>query len=127
VILDSSAIVSILFGEPATASLLQRMADASILAVSAPTVLESTMVLSRSFKGDARAVVNEFLREFQIEVIPFSREHCDVAVDAFHRFGKGRHPASLNFGDCMSYAAARLSGLPLLFTGDDFLKTDIGV
>jgi len=125
VILDASAIVSILIGEPDSARLLQHMAEAPVLAAAAPTLLESTMVLSRHFKGDARAVMNEFVREFQIEVIPFSRDHYDVAADAFYRLGKGRHAASLNFGDCMSYAAARLSGQPLLFTGSDFARTDI--
>ena len=124
-ILDSSAVVSILIGEPEAARLLQSMAEAPILAIAAPTLLESTLVLAKFFRGDARAIVNEFVREFQVEVIPFSREHGDAAADAFYRFGKGRHPAGLNFGDCMSYAAARLSGLPLLFIGDDFPKTDL--
>ena len=124
-ILDSSAVVSILVGEPEAVRLLQRMAEAPILAIAAPTLLESTMVLGKFFRGDARAIVNEFLREFQVEVIAFSREHCDAAADAFHRFGKGRHPAGLNFGDCMSYAAARISGLPLLFVGEDFAQTDL--
>ena len=101
------------------------MAEAPFLAATAPTLLESTMVLSKHFSGDARAVVNEFVREFQIDVIPFSRDHYDAAIDAFYRFGKGRHAASLNFGDCMSYAAARLSGQPLLYTGSDFARTDI--
>ncbi len=61
----------------------------------------------------------------EVEVIPFTAEHYEVAVDAFERFGKGRHPAALNFGDCLTYAVARLSGLPLLYTGDDFARTDL--
>ena len=125
-ILDSSAILALLLGEPHAARLMRRMHTASILAVAAPTLLETAMVLSGRLPGDTRQLLNEFVREFEIEVIGFSREHFDVAADAFYRYGKGRHPAALNFGDCMSYAAARLSGLPLLFVGDDFPQTDMG-
>jgi len=69
--------------------------------------------------------LNEFLREAEVEVIPFTRDHYDVALDAFARFGRGRHAAGLNFGDCLTYAVARISGMPLLFTGGDFSKTDL--
>jgi len=65
------------------------------------------------------------LRAIGAEIVPFTEEHYDVAVSAFLRYGKGRHPAALNFGDCVSYALARASGLPLLYTGTDFSKTDI--
>ena len=58
-------------------------------------------------------------------MIPFTEEHYDAAVDAFERFGKGRHPAALNFGDCLTYAVARLSGLRLLYIGEDFARTDL--
>jgi ribonuclease VapC len=74
---------------------------------------------------DARGAIARSLRQFRAQVILFTEEHFDVAADAFLRYGKGRHPAALNFGDCMSYAVAALSGLPLLFTGNDFAKTDI--
>ncbi len=60
-----------------------------------------------------------------MEYIPCMPDHYDLAVDAFQRYGKGRHPASLNFGDCLTYAVARIAGLPLLFTGDDFARTDL--
>ena len=60
-----------------------------------------------------------------MEVVSFGPEHLDLAIDAFRRFGKGRHPAGLNFGDCLSYALAKATGEPLLFKGDDFSKTDI--
>jgi len=65
------------------------------------------------------------LRSIGAEIVPFGEEHYEAAVSAFLRYGKGRHPAGLNFGDCMSYALARVSGLPLLYIGDDFSKTDI--
>ncbi|MGA2739136.1 MAG: type II toxin-antitoxin system VapC family toxin [Bryobacteraceae bacterium] len=66
-----------------------------------------------------------FLRRLEAEVISFNEEHLDSAVTAFIRFGCGRHPAALNFGDCMSYAVASVAGMPLLFTGEDFRRTDI--
>ena len=83
------------------------------------------MVLSSRLGRDPRQQLAGFLREMEVEVIPFTAEHYEVAMDAFERFGKGRHPAALNFGDCLTYAVARLSGLPLLYTGNDFARTDL--
>ena len=93
--------------------------------VGAPTLLETVMVLSARLGQDARPIVFAFLRRLEAEVLPFQQEHLDAATTAFLRFGRGRHPAGLNFGDCMSYAVAAVAGLPLLFTGEDFTKTDI--
>jgi ribonuclease VapC len=83
------------------------------------------MVLSARTGRDARGEIARSLRRLQILVIPFTEEHFEVAADAFHRYGKGRHPAALNFGDCMSYAVAAVGGFPLLYTGNDFAQTDI--
>ena len=124
-ILDSSAILAVLLAEPGHSRILERMGEAQIIGVGAPTVVESAIVLSARLGRDARAELNEFLQGAEAEVIPFALEHYNAAVDAFQRFGKGRHPAALNFGDCMSYAVAALAGLPLLFAGNDFSKTDI--
>ena len=66
-----------------------------------------------------------FLRRLEAEVVPFNEEPLDAAATAFIRFGRGRHPAALNFGDCMAYAVASVAGMPLLFAGDDFRRTDI--
>lgn len=66
-----------------------------------------------------------FLQQFEVEEIPFTEAHWRIATDAFLRFGKGRHPAALNFGDCMTYATAKLAGEPLLFVGNDFAQTDL--
>jgi ribonuclease VapC len=66
-----------------------------------------------------------FLRRVKADAVPFNQEHLDAAAAAFLRFGRGSHPASLNFGDCMSYAVAAVAGLPLLYTGEDFARTDI--
>jgi ribonuclease VapC len=89
-------------------------------------VLDSTgIVLAARLRTDSRGFLERFLRRFEIQVLPFEGPDWQEAVFAWQRFGKGRHPAALNFGDCLTYAVARLSGRPLLFVGDDFSKTDL--
>ena len=124
-ILDTSAIIRAVVREPGYERIFERMSAAPMLAVGAATLLETAMVLSSKLVREPRQQLRRFLREMEIEVIPFTAEHYEVAVDAFERFGKGRHPAALNFGDCLTYAVARLSGLPLLYTGNDFARTDL--
>ena len=124
-ILDSSAIVAVILAEPGHETILERISAASALGVGAPTLVEAAMVLSSRLGRDARPLLNEFLREAEVETIPFTADHWNSALEAFLRYGKGRHPAALNFGDCLTYAVASLSGLPLLFAGDDFSKTDL--
>lgn len=124
-ILDSSAIVAILREEDGWEEFVRRAAGAPALAIGSPTLLETAVVLFYRLRADPRPLLNSFLREMNVHIIPFTAEHYEVAVDAFQRFGKGRHPAALNFGDCLTYAVARLSGLPLLYAGDDFAKTDL--
>ena len=125
VILDSSAIVAIMLAEPGYKTLLDKIVSSAVVAVSAPTVVEAAIVLSSRLGRDARPELNEFLRQAEVEVIPFTDEHVNLVMDAFLRYGKGRHPAALNFGDCLAYATAALSASPLLFTGKDFSRTDI--
>ncbi|MBM3745204.1 MAG: type II toxin-antitoxin system VapC family toxin [Acidobacteria bacterium] len=124
-VLDTSAIVGILLGDPERQRLLAEIDRSPLVAVGAPTLFECAMVVSSRLHCDARPRLIEFLRRAEVETIPFTREHYEVASDAFFRYGKGRHPAALNFGDCLAYAVARLSGLPLLYIGDDFSKTDL--
>ena len=124
-ILDSSAIIAAVFREPGFESIVNRMADADTLAIGAPTLTETGIVLGNRIGRDARAMLIQFLHEWQVNVIPFGEDHWQEAVTAYSRFGKGRHKAALNFGDCMTFAVARLSGQALLCTGDDFPKTDI--
>ena len=83
------------------------------------------MVLSARLQGDPTPVLKEFLVAIDAEVIPFAEDHSHAALRAFLRFGKGRHPAALNFGDCLSYATASVTRHPLLYVGDDFSRTDI--
>jgi ribonuclease VapC len=111
--------------EPGFEAALEKIAGASIAVIGAPTLLETAMVLSFFTRQDARLALMTALRRLRVEVVPFSEEHYDVAAEAFLRYGKGRHPAGLNFGDCMSYAVAAMSGLPLLYAGEDFALTDI--
>lgn len=124
-VLDSSALVAIHLKEPGYDRLVEAIDRAEIVAIGVPTVLETTMVLSSRLGRDARPLLLTFLRRIEAELIPFNQEHLDAATAAFLRFGRGRHPAGLNFGDCMSYAVASVAGLPLLFIGEDFSKTDI--
>ncbi len=124
-VLDSSAIVAIHLREPGHERLIDRIDAAEVVVVGVPTLLETTMVLTARLGQDARPMLFAFLRRLDAEVVPFNQEHLDAAATAFIRFGRGRHPAALNFGDCMSYAVASVAGMPLLFTGEDFSRTDV--
>lgn len=124
-IVDTSAIVSISFSEPGHQRLVDLLVADQRPAVSAATLTEAAIVLSARLKDDARGLLARFIREAGVEVIPFGESHYSAAVDAWLRFGKGRHPAALNFGDCLSYATASLAGEPLLCVGEDFPKTDL--
>lgn len=124
-VLDSSAIVAIHLKEPGHKRLIDAIESTEVVVVGAPTLLETAMVLSARLGQDARPLLLAFLRRLEAEVVAFNEEHLDSATVAFLRFGRGRHPAGLNFGDCMSYAIASVAGLPLLFTGEDFAQTDI--
>jgi ribonuclease VapC len=125
VILDSSAVVAVMLEEAGCERLLAAMSAAPALGIGAATLVETTIVLSARLGRDARGLVSRLVLEADVAVVPFTDAHFGTAVGAWLRFGRGRHPASLNFGDCLSYAAARVAGEPLLFTGSDFSKTDI--
>ena len=125
VMFDSSAVLSILREEPGHQQLHAKVERADRLAIGAPTLFETAMVAIGRFGGGGEVLVEQFLDDWKVDVLPFDETHWRVADEAFIRFGKGRHPAALNYGDCMTYASARLAGMPLLFAGDDFAKTDI--
>lgn len=124
-ILDSSAIVAVLLREPGRAELLAALSTTAYLAVGAPTLAECGLVLSKRLGRDARGLLARFLDEAGVEILPFTEAHFSAAIDAWLRFGKGRHAAALNFGDCLAYATARVAGMPLLCVGDDFPQTDL--
>lgn len=124
-IVDTSALVAITFAEPGHRELITKLADAPSAGIGAPTLAETGVVLASRLGRDPRDLVIRLLDEFSIEEIPFGDRHWREAVDAYLRFGKGRHKARLNFGDCLTYAIARLANEPLLFVGDDFPETDL--
>lgn len=124
-IVDTSAIVAVILKEPGSLHLEDRLEAAPEVAIGSPTLFEAEMVLSIKLGERGRSLLSLFLEENGIVVLPFGGKHALAATQAFLRFGKGRHPARLNYGDCMTYATARLSGAPLLFVGADFAQTDI--
>jgi len=128
VIVDSSALVAIVMAEPGGAELFKTLARARVVGVGAPSLLEACMVLDgrlASVRHDSAASLVLLVARLEIEVLPFGSDHWPVAWAAFLRFGKGRHPAALNLGDCMTYAIARLARRPLLCVGNDFRQTDL--
>jgi ribonuclease VapC len=127
VILDSSVIVAVALREAGYEELVGKMRSADTLGIGTPTLTEAGMVLSSRLGVEPQALLDRFLRDFGVVPVAFGEQHWREALEAFRRFGKGRHPAALNFGDCLSYAVARLAGHPLLCVGDDFPRTDIQV
>lgn len=126
-ILDTSAIVALFLKEPGHEALLDKLASAAAPGIGTPTLTETTIVLEVRLRRDPRAALARFLQAFRVTPVPFGEAHWHEAARAWREFGKGRHPAALNLGDCMSYAVARLSGQPLLCKGQDFPKTDLAL
>lgn len=124
--IDTSAFVAILRFETSRPILLAKLLSEEAI-MAAPNVLEAHMVLKNDYGERTADVIREKFRELGIASVPFTPEHADEAARAFDRFGKGNHPAKLNFGDCVAYALAKVSGQALLFVSDDFSKTDIRV
>lgn len=124
-IIDSSAVVAILTEEPGYELLLDRVAAPGTVGIGAPTLVETGIVLTRRMGILGRTLLARFTSEAELVVVPFSDEHWPVALSAYQRFGKGRHPAALNFGDCLTYAVASIAGEALLCVGADFTKTDL--
>jgi ribonuclease VapC len=125
VILDSSAIVAILLDEPERTHLLDRIDAADVVGVGAPTLVEAGVVLSARLGRDASTILDRFVATIDAEIVPFTVAHWGEALTAWSRFGRARHPAALNFGDCLAYAVARVAQRPLLAKGHDFPQTDL--
>ncbi len=124
-ILDSSAIIAVLFKEPGFETLVGKIARADAVAVGAPTLAETGLVVAARIGADAEGLLVRLLDAWNAAVVRFGADHWRAAIDAYVRFGRGRHPAQLNFGDCLAYAVARLAEQPLLAVGADFGKTDL--
>lgn len=124
-VIDSSAAVAILLGEKEQPDFFRVVARSAVRLMSAATLVEAHIVmLSRN--GDAGAIeLERLLSRFGFDIVPVDEAQARLAHGAFRKYGKGRHPAKLNFGDCFSYALAKWSGEPLLFKGRDFARTDV--
>lgn len=123
-IVDSSAILTVLLGEPEAAAFAELLAR-SDLRISAATYVEIVNVCDRRIGSDAVAKAEQLIERAQMEIVPFTVEQAHWARHARLTYGIGRHPAKLNFGDCFVYALAKTKGEPLLFKGDDFSQTDV--
>lgn len=126
-IVDSSALVALLMDESSARRVESALAAADRIGISAATLVEATIVLSSRMGRDARPVLARLMRLLDAEVVPFDEGQYEYAVDGWLRFGKGRHKAALDLGDCLSYAAARYLDQPLLCVGDDFAQTDVAI
>ncbi len=124
-IVDTSAVMAFFFREPDSERIMHKLVDASQIGIGTPTLVECGIVLSARLGKDGRGMLSRFLEEFDITTLPFSDTHYRVAVGAWIKYGKGRHSAALNFGDCLTYATAKLADLPLLCIGNDFIQTDL--
>lgn len=124
-IVDTSALIALVQGEPIAEQVAAVLAGARGVAIAAPTLSETLVVLTARHGPVARTILDRLRNEISLEVVHFTDEHALATQRAYLRFGKGRHPAGLNVGDCMTYAAAELADEPLLAIGDDFSKTDL--
>ncbi len=124
-VLDTSAVIAILFREPEADLFAARIEAADRCLISAVTRVELSFVVEGRKGEDGRHDLDKLLRAMDAEIAAVTPQQADLAIEAFRRFGKGRHRAGLNIGDCFAYALARSSGQALLFKGDDFVHTDI--
>jgi ribonuclease VapC len=124
-VIDSSAIAAILFDEDEAGWFAGAIARSDRPLIAMPTLLEITLVVGRSKGESGQEPLRLLLARLDLTAVPFGADHLAAAEAAWWRFGRGRHPAALNFGDCFSYALAKVENQPLLFKGDDFSRTDI--
>lgn len=124
-IVDTSSIVAIFLQEQGYEMLEQKLDEAKEIGIGAPTLVECCIVLSARLGKDARGMMSRFLETKNVVIIPFTDSHFGVAVGAWQKYGKGHHSAALNFGDCLTYAIAKLANMPLLYMGNDFSQTDL--
>jgi ribonuclease VapC len=126
-VIDSSAIVAVLRREGSTLAIARALEDDEIRLLGTPTRTEMAIVVQRSGLPDGAATLRDLLDDLGVTDVPFDRELSDLAVRAHATWGKGNHPARLNFGDCFTYAVAKQTGEPILCVGNDFAQADIDV
>lgn len=125
IVVDTSALIAILDKEPDAALYAEAIAEADPPLISAATLLELNIVMINRHGVKAARMVDRLIQEARFQVESFTVQHAELAREAYARYGKGQQTAALNYGDCFSYALAKATGLPLLFKGQDFSKTDI--
>ena len=124
-VVDTSALLATLFAEPERDAVFVSLAEADTVLLSSCCHLEALMVAASRLGPEGQAELEHLLRVFSVEVASFTQDQAALAIDAWRRYGKGRHPAGLNIIDCCSYALATQAGAPLLAVGDDFARTDL--
>jgi ribonuclease VapC len=124
-VVDSSALFAITFNEPERLEFIELILSAAEPAISASTLLECRLVALRRAGADWDSRLLTVMQRLQLRVVAFDEPQAAIAAEAFRLYGKGRHPAALNFGDCFSYALAKAVNEPLLYKGEDFRKTDL--
>lgn len=126
IVIDASAVVAILLQEPGYQDLAGKLQSAEARYMSPVSYAEAVMALSRSLR-DPKFALDQYVRQARIVIREIDAVQTDWSVHAFLQYGKGRHPARLNLGDCFTYAAAKALNAPLLFVGNDFTQTDVRV
>src|ERR1700735_14051 len=124
-IIDSSAVLAVVGGQPGDERIVHEIAASTGTRIGAPTQLETGIVLMARLGPRGRTVLARLLQENAIQTVAFDEGHAAVALDAYSRFGKGRHSAALTFGDCCTYATASIASAELLCVGNDFRHTDL--
>jgi len=125
-VIDSSALIALLLAEPETEKFVNAIAAAPRRLVTSATYVETAIVMIGRVGPPAREKLDLLLNDLAIEIVPVDGDQAKIAIDAYQQFGKGSgHGAGLNFGDCFTYALAKLTNEPILFKGEDFNRTDI--
>lgn len=124
-IIDTSALLAVLYQEEDAEWFVTAIVTAPARQMSAANFLEAAINVDTYGDPEASRQFDRFMRQAAIEIVPITQEHAQIARQAYLDFGKGRHKAALNFGDCFAYALARATGEPLLFKGNDFANTDL--
>jgi ribonuclease VapC len=125
IVVDSSALIAILLGESSAGAVSEALETSTATAIPAPTLVETLIVAEARLGAQGALNVERIMRIADIETVPFDAADAQTAVEAWRRYGRGRHHAGLNLGDCYSYAWATRRNLPLLFVGEDFARTDV--
>ncbi len=124
-VIDTSAVLAVLFDKPESPSIRQAIEDDPIRLMSSGSFLETAIVIEARFGEHGGRELDLLLHTAKIEIVSVDRDQAEVARQGYRRYGKGRHPAGLNFGDCFGYALSRCTGEKLLYKGNDFSRTDV--